>query len=116
MVNLLKEYQDMFARDYKDFKGMVKKMRDMKIDLMPRARPIKKRPNKLAHKYKEIVQKEIEGMLVTGIIYPIDKSKWANPMVVQIKNPNPKKKKIYIAFRGLNNVTLTDVTLRPLLN
>ena len=25
MVNLLKEYQDMFVRDYKDFKGMVKK-------------------------------------------------------------------------------------------
>jgi len=52
MVNLLKEYQDMFARDYKDFKGMVKKMGEMKIDLMPRAKPIKKRPNKLAHKYK----------------------------------------------------------------
>jgi ribosomal protein S17E len=52
MVNLLKEYQDMFSRDYKDFKGMVKKMGEMNIDLIPRARPIKKRPNKLAHKYK----------------------------------------------------------------
>jgi ribosomal protein S17E len=52
MVNLLKEYQDMFFRDYKDFKGMVKKMGEMKIDLMPRARSIKKIPNKLAHKYK----------------------------------------------------------------
>jgi hypothetical protein len=52
MVNLLKEYQYMFAKGYKDFKGMVKKMGEMKIDLMPRARPIKKRPNQLAHKYK----------------------------------------------------------------
>jgi ribosomal protein S17E len=52
MVNLLKEYQDMFARDYKDFKGMVKKVGEMKINLMPRARPIKKISNKLAHKYK----------------------------------------------------------------
>jgi hypothetical protein len=62
------------------------------------------------------VQKEIERMLVTLIIYPIDKSKWANPMVVQIKNPNPKKYRIYITFRGLNKVTLTDHFPTPFTN
>ena len=44
----------------------------MKIDIKPDARPIKKRTYKLAHKYKEIVKKEIENMLAAGIIYPID--------------------------------------------
>jgi len=62
----------------------------MKIDLIPGAEPIKKRQYKLSHKYKEVVQKEIEGMLETKIIYPIEKSKWANLIVVQPKKHDPK--------------------------
>ena len=52
----------------------------MKIDIKPDARPVKKIPYKLAHKYKEIVKKEIDNMLVAGIMYPIDQSEWASPM------------------------------------
>ena len=47
-------------------------MGEMKIDIKPDARPIKKRPYKLAHKYKEIVKKVIENMITVGVIYPID--------------------------------------------
>ena len=61
-------------------------MGEVKIDIKPDARPFKKRPCKLAHKYKEIVKKEIDNMLTAGIIYPIDQSKWASPMVIQPKN------------------------------
>ena len=53
IVNLLKEFQDVFAQDYKDLKGLVQEMGEMKIDIKTDARPIKKRPYKLAHKYKE---------------------------------------------------------------
>ena len=35
-------------------------MGEMKIDIKPEAKPIKKRPYKLAHKYNEIVKKEID--------------------------------------------------------
>ena len=63
IVNLLKEFQDLFARDYKDLKGLVHEMGEMKIDIKPDVRPVKKRPYKLAHKYKEIVKKEINNML-----------------------------------------------------
>ena len=92
-----------FARDYKDLKGLVHEMDEMKIDIKPEVRPVKKRldemkidikpdvrpvkkPYKLAHKYKEIVNKEIDNMLATRIIYPIDQSEWASPMVVQPRN------------------------------
>ena len=47
-------------------------MGEMKIDIKPEAKPVKKRPYKLAHKYKEIVKKEIDSMLAAEIIYPID--------------------------------------------
>ena len=79
---MLKEYQDVFARDYKDLKGLVKEMGEMNIDLLPGAIPVKKRPYKLAHKYKEIVKTKIDNMLTTRIIYPVDQSEWASPMVV----------------------------------
>ena len=85
IVNLLKEFQDVFARDYKYLKGLVHEMGEMKININPDAQPVKKRPYKLAHKYKEIVTKEIDNMLAKGIIYPIDQSEWEIPMVVQPK-------------------------------
>ena len=76
IINLLKEFEDVFARDYKDLKGLVKEMGEMNIDIKLEARPIKKRPYKLAHKYKKIVKKEIDNMLTAGIIYPIDHLEW----------------------------------------
>jgi hypothetical protein len=42
IVNLLKEYQDVFGCDYKDLKGLVEEMGEMKIELIPREKPIKK--------------------------------------------------------------------------
>ena len=78
----------------------------MKIDTKPDVRPVKKRPYKLAHKYKEIVKNEIDNMLVVGIIYPIDQSEWESPMVVQPKKHDPTKLRICVDFRELNKVTL----------
>ena len=107
-VKLLKEFQDVFARDYKYLKVLVHEMGEMKIDTKPDVRPMKKRPYNLAHKYKEIVKKEIDSMLAAGIIYPIDQSKWASPMVVQPKKHDLTKLRISVDFRELNKVTLTD--------
>ena len=47
-------------------------------------------------------------MLAVGIIYPIDQSEWASPMVVQPKKHDPTKLRICVDFRELNKVTLTD--------
>ena len=57
IVYLLKEFQDVFTWDYKDLKGLVAEMGEMKIDTKLDAWPVKKRPYKLAHKYKEIAKK-----------------------------------------------------------
>ena len=108
IVNLLKEFQDLFSRDYTDLEGLVHEMGEMKIDTKPDVRPMKKPPYKLAHKYKEIVKKEIDNMLAAGIIYPIDQSEWAIPRVVQPKKHDPTKLRICVDFRELNKVTLTN--------
>ena len=83
-------------------------MGKMKIDIEPDARPIKKRPYKLDHKYKKIVKKEIDNMLAAGIIYPIDQSEWEIPMVVQPKKHDPTRLRICVDFWELNKVTLID--------
>ena len=83
-------------------------MGEMNIDIKPKAKPVKKISYKLAHKYKQIVKKEIDSMLAACIIYPIDQSKWASPMVVQPKKHDPTKLRICVDFRDLNKVTLTD--------
>ena len=38
IVNPLKEFEDVFARDYKDLKGLVHEMGEMKIDIKPKDR------------------------------------------------------------------------------
>ena len=80
----------------------------MKIDLLPEATPVKKRPYKLAHKYKEIVKTEIDNILTTRIIYPVDQLEWASPMVVQPKKHDPKKLRVCVDYRWLNKATKTD--------
>ena len=83
-------------------------MGEMKIDILPEATPIKKRLYKLAHKYKEIVKKEIDNMLKARIIYLVDQSEWASPMVVQPKKHDPKKLRVCVDYRWLNKATKTD--------
>ena len=80
----------------------------MKIDLLPKPTPIKKRPYKLAQKYKEIVKTKIDNMLTAGIIYLVDQSEWASPMVVQPTNHDPKKLRVCDDYRWLNKATKID--------
>ena len=47
-------------------------------------------------------------MLVVVIIYLVDWSEWARPMVMKPKKHYPKKLCICVNFRGLNKVTLID--------
>ena len=83
-------------------------MGEMKIDLLPEATPIKKRPYKLARKYKDIIKIEIDNILTAGIIYPVDQSKWASPMVVQPKKHDPKDLRVCVDYRWLNKATKTN--------
>ena len=82
ITNLLKEHQDMFFRHYKDLKGVVQKMGEMKNDIKSDTKPVKKHPYKFTHKHKDIVKKEIENMPKARIIYLVDQLDWDNHMVI----------------------------------
>ena len=55
-------------------------------------------------------------MLVVGIIYPIEKSEWVIPMVVQPRKHDLTKLRICVDFRELKKVTLTDPFPTPYAN
>jgi hypothetical protein len=66
-------------------KGIIGSLGEMKIQLKPDAKPVKKRPYQVNPKYKEKVHKELDHMLDVGIIIPMEESEWISPMVVQPK-------------------------------
>ena len=116
IIDLLKENQDVFSGDYKYLKGLVEEMGEMKIDILPKVTPIKKRPYKLAHKYKEIVKIEIDNMLIARLIYLVDQSEWASPMVVQPKKHDPKKLRVCVEYRWLSKDSKIDPFPTPFAN
>ena len=63
-------------------KGVVGEITEMKIPLRPDARPVRQRPYRLNPIYKKKVKAEIDKMLESRIIEPVEESEWISPMVV----------------------------------
>ena len=60
-------------------------MREMKIPLKPNAKPVKQQPYRLNTRYKEKLKDDLDRMLDTGIIEPVEESEWISPIVIQDK-------------------------------
>eukprot|EP00253_Pinus_taeda_P034434 PITA_34434 len=63
VVELLREYQDIFPTKFSNLKGIIGDLGVMKINLKPNVKPIKQRPYHLNPKYKEKVYLELDKML-----------------------------------------------------
>jgi hypothetical protein len=85
IIELMREYHDLFPTKFTDMKGIKGPMGEMKIPLKLDARPVKQRPYRLNPKYKEKVNIELDRMLEAGIIEPVEELEWIIPMVVQDK-------------------------------
>lgn len=79
----------------------------MKITLNPDAKPIKHRPYRLNPRVKEKVKKEIDNMLASGLIFPIDEAEWINPIVIQDKKDS-NEIWVCVDYRILNNACIPD--------
>ena len=75
----------MFPTKFEGMKGILGDLGVMRIPLKEAAKPVKQHPYRLNPKYKEKVRKELDKMLATGIIEPVEESEWVSPMVVQDK-------------------------------
>ena len=82
ITDLLQEYQDLFPIKFEDMKGILGDLGVMRIPLKEGAKLVKQHPYMLNPRYKEKVRKELDKMLATDIIEPVEKSEWVSPMVV----------------------------------
>jgi hypothetical protein len=83
IIDLLREYNDLFSTTFTEMKGIEGDLGEMKIPLRVEVRPIKQQPYRLNLIYKQKFKVEIDRMLGVGIIEPVEEFKWIRPMVVQ---------------------------------
>ena len=81
-VKLLKEFSDVFAWNPTDLQGIPADLGEHYIDLVDGAVPIRQRQYRLNPKYSLMVKEEIDRLLETGFIYPVNNSEWVSPIVV----------------------------------
>jgi hypothetical protein len=106
ITELLHEYQFLFPTKFTDMKGIKGPMGEMRIPLKLDERPVKQRPYILKPKYKEKLKIEIDRMLESGIIEPMEELKWISPMVVQDNKTGEIG--ICVDLRKMNYVCLHD--------
>jgi len=83
--DLLREYGDFSPKSFLEIKGIKEELGEMKIELNRNVNPVKYTPCHLNPRFKEKVKKEIDGMLATGLIYPMDEAEWISSIVIQNK-------------------------------
>jgi hypothetical protein len=85
ITELLHEYSDLFSTTFIEMKGIAGELGEMKIPLRPEVRPIRQQPYRLNPIYKQNVKEDIDRMLESNIIEPVEESEWISPMVIQEK-------------------------------
>ena len=90
LINLVKEYRDVFAFTYDELKGYREDVFQHTIPLKPefqKGKPFRQKLRQINPKLAPIIKKELEKMLASGIIAPTRHSMWcSNLVVVRKKN------------------------------
>lgn len=105
-VELLKEFQDVFAWSYEDLKSYDTSIIQHTIPLKPDQKPFRQKLRRINPVLLPSIEKEIKRMYEAGIIAPIRFSEWVSNLV-----PTRKKTgeiRLCVDLRNLNKVSLKD--------
>jgi hypothetical protein len=114
LIELLKEFKDIFACIYKDLKGIPPDIAQHWIELdtsIPLAHQVRYWLNL---NYAAIVKQDIDKLLVVGFIKLGEKAIWLSPIVVVFKKNG--KLRICVDFNKLNAATKKDPYPLPFIN
>jgi hypothetical protein len=106
LIELLKEFKDIFAKTYKDLRGIPLDVVQQQIELdtlIPLAHQAKYQLNP---NYATIVKQDIDKLFATGFIKPIEEATWLSPIIVVPKKN--EKLKNFVNFKKLNVVIKKD--------
>ena len=106
LVALLKEYKDVFAWDYEEMPGLDAMVVTDKLNVDPKARPVKQPPRKYRLDVEEKIKAEMKKLLKVGFIKEIICLEWlANIVLVKKKGGQIR---ICVDFRDLNRACPKD--------
>lgn len=108
LLELLHQNEDVFAESLSDLPGT--SILEQDINLVPGARPVFKRPYRLANIERSAVSAHIQEMLDGGIIEP-SQSNFASPFFFVPKKNG--KLRFVSDFRELNKITVRDAYTLP---
>jgi hypothetical protein len=114
VIELLKEFKDVFFWTYKDLKGIPLDIAQHRIELDAIVPPIHQARYWLNFNYAAIVKQDINKLLAVGFIKLVEEATWLSPIVIVPKNNG--KLRIYVDFRKLNTTTKKDVHPLPFIN
>jgi len=97
----------MFLALVLELKGIKGYLREMNIVLNSSARPIKHHPYWLNPRVKEKAKREIDKMLITRLIFPVDESRWIIPIFIQDKK-DFEDIRVCVDYHILNNAYVYD--------
>jgi len=115
IADLLQEYQYLFPTKFEDMKGILGDLGVMRIPLKERDKSVKQCPYRLNPKYKEKAKKELDKILIAGIIEPMEESEWVSPMVVQ-DNKTKGEIRSCVDLRKLNDASVHDPFPTPFID
>jgi hypothetical protein len=113
--SLLREYKDLFPNTFSELKGIKGVMGEMKIELKPRSKLVRHRPYHLNPRVKEKVKKEIDKMLETCLIFPIEEAEWVSLIVIQSKK-DTEDIRVCVDYKSLNSAYVHDPFPTPFID
>jgi len=115
VIDLLREYQDLFPTKIMDLKEIIGDLGMMKITLKLDAKPVKEKPYHLNPKYKEKVCKELNKIPVAKIVEPVEEYEGVSPLVVQEKK-HKGEIRICLDLKKLNDAYVHDPFPTPFID
>jgi hypothetical protein len=106
VIEILRNYKDVFAWTYENKKGIPPHNCEHKIELKPNTKPIKQSRYQMNPNYAAKVKEEIDKLLKAGFIYPVDRAEWLSPIVIVPKKNG--KLRVCVDYRKLNGLTKFD--------
>jgi hypothetical protein len=105
--SLLWEYKDLFPKTFSELKGIKGVMGEINIELKPGFNLVRHSPYHLNSRVKEKVNKEIDKMLESDLIFLVEEAEWVNPIVIQRKKYT-KDIRVCVDYRSLNSACVHD--------
>ncbi|MCO5559260.1 hypothetical protein L7F22_012855 [Adiantum nelumboides] len=113
LLNLFKEYRDVFAWSYKDLKGVDSKICQHTIPTRDDAKPSMQWPYRYNETFARKIKEEIEKLKEAEFNYEIEHTDWVSPiMIIPKKNG---KLRVCVNLQQVNAATIRDNYSLPII-